>query len=184
MQVNQLLSKWLSLSILLLLTASLSAQMRTISGTITSTDGESLIGATVLVENSVARGTSTDFDGKFSIEVKTGETLSISYTGYETKTVPVTAESVYTIVMEMNSEVLDVVVVVGYGTQKKRDLTGAVSSISSDDIQNSVVTNVDQALQGRVAGVQVTQNSGQPGGGALSESGDPILLQDPVSPFM
>ena len=113
MQVNQLLSKWLSLSILLLLTASLSAQMRTISGTITSTDGESLIGATVLVENSVARGTSTDFDGKFSIEVKTGETLSISYTGYETKTVPVTAESVYTIVMEMNSEVLDVVVVVG-----------------------------------------------------------------------
>ncbi|MCB0651759.1 MAG: TonB-dependent receptor [Saprospiraceae bacterium] len=191
MQVNQLLSKWLSLSILLLLTASLSAQMRTISGTITSTDGESLIGATVLVENSVARGTSTDFDGKFSIEVKTGETLSISYTGYETKTVPVTAESVYTIVMEMNSEVLDVVVVVGYGTQKKRDLTGAVSSISSDDIQNSVVTNVDQALQGRVAGVQVTQNSGQPGGGAsirirgsnsITGSSEPLYVIDGI-PF-
>lgn len=191
MQVNQLLSKWLGLSFLLLLTASLSAQMRTISGTITSADGEPLIGATVLVENSVARGTSTDFDGKFSIEAKTGETLSISYTGYETKTVPVTEESVYSIVMEINSEVLDVVVVVGYGTQKKRDLTGAVSSISSDDIQNSVVTNVDQALQGRVAGVQVTQNSGQPGGGAsirirgsnsITGSSEPLYVIDGI-PF-
>lgn len=191
MQVNQLLFKWLNLSFLLLLTVSLSAQTRTITGTVSSDDGETLIGATVLVENEVNRGTSTDFDGKFSIEAETGQILYVSYTGYETQKVLITTESNYDIVMSVNSEMLDVIVVVGYGTQKKRDLTGAVSSISQEELQNTVVTNLDQALQGRVAGVQVTQNSGQPGGGAsirirgansITGSSEPLYVIDGI-PF-
>lgn len=181
----------LCLWLFLLLATGLSAQMRTIKGTVSSTSGEPLIGATILVNNSTARGTITDFDGGFTVEAATGETINISYTGFKSLVVAVTTESTYSIVLEATAEVLEEVIVVGYGTQKKSDLTGAVSSISGDELRSSITTNLDQALQGRVAGVQVTQNSGQPGGAAsirirgsnsITGSNEPLYVIDGI-PF-
>lgn len=175
----------------LLCIASLQAQVRTVTGTVVSANGEALIGATILVENSIERGTVTDFEGKFTIQAEPGDRLYLSYTGFATKVVEVGTENTLQIVMEATSELLDEVVVIGYGTQKKSDLTGAVSSITSDELRNSVTTNIDQALQGRVAGVQVTQNSGQPGGAAsirirgsnsITGSSEPLYVIDGI-PF-
>lgn len=192
-QSNQFLNsgKWLCLSLFLLIAISLSAQVRTITGIVSSSDGEPLIGATILVENSTERGTVTDIDGSFSVQAETGESLSVSYTGFESKTVEVTTENSISIELEVTAELLDEVVVIGYGTQKKSDLTGAVSSVSGDELRSSITTNIDQALQGRVAGVQVTQNSGQPGGAAsirvrgsnsITGSNEPLYVIDGI-PF-
>ena len=174
-----------------LLTASITAQVRTINGTIFSEDNEPLIGATVLVENSVERGTITDIDGNFSIRAETGEAIYISYTGYESKIVQIGVENTLNIQLQPIAELLDEVVVIGYGSRRKSDLTGAVSSVTSDELRTSVTTNIDQALQGRVAGVQVTQNSGQPGGAAsirirgsnsITGSSEPLYVIDGI-PF-
>lgn len=183
--------KWLCLSLFLFVAVGLGAQVRTITGTVRSADGEPLIGATVLVENATDRGTVTDIDGSFSVQAETGETVFVSYTGFETKSATVTVENILNIVLEVSAELLDEVVVVGYGTQKKSDLTGAVSSVSGDALRSSITTNIDQALQGRVAGVQVTQNSGQPGGAAsirirgsnsITGSNEPLYVIDGI-PF-
>jgi TonB-dependent starch-binding outer membrane protein SusC len=182
---------WFTLVLAFLLTAGLSAQVRTITGKVSSPNGETLIGATILVENSTERGTVTDFNGNYSIQAATGETIRISYTGFETKTIVLSAEIVLNVVLEPASELLDEIVVIGYGTQKKSDLTGAVSSVSGEDLRSSITTNIDQALQGRVAGVQVTQNSGQPGGAAsirirgansITGSSEPLYVIDGI-PF-
>ncbi len=130
MKQFQLLCKtqrWLCLVLLLLVTASLGAQIRTITGKAISSEGEPLIGATVLVANSTDRGTVTDFDGSFTIQAKTGEEVYFSYTGYTTKVVKVGGENTLDVVLETASEILDEIVVIGYGAQKKSDLTGAVS---------------------------------------------------------
>ncbi|MCB0584100.1 MAG: TonB-dependent receptor [Phaeodactylibacter sp.] len=186
-----IICRGLCLLLLLFMAGGLSAQLRTIAGKVSSVEGEPLIGATILVENSSGRGTITDFDGRFSIEAQTGEALTISYTGYEAATVTVTTDNTLTVVLEVASKLLDEVVVIGYGTQKKSDLTGAVSSISGDELRSSITTNIDQALQGRVAGVQVTQNSGQPGGAAsirirgsnsITGSSEPLYVIDGI-PF-
>ncbi|HMQ45959.1 MAG TPA: TonB-dependent receptor [Saprospiraceae bacterium] len=182
---------WMLLSLCCLLSAGLSAQTRTIKGTVASSEGEPLIGATILVENETSRGTITDFNGNFSIEAATGEVLRVSYTGYEEKKITVGVENTLAIVLEASAEILDEVIVVGYGTQKKSDLTGAVASVSGEELRSSITTNIDQALQGRVAGVQVTQNSGQPGGAAsirirgsnsITGSSEPLYVIDGI-PF-
>ncbi len=181
----------LLLMLVLMTVSGLEAQVRTISGKVTGSDGEALIGATILAENNASRGTVTDFDGTYTIQAATGETLVVSYTGYLTKEIQVGTSNTLDFTLEISSEVLDEVVVVGYGTQKKTDLTGAVSSVSGDDLRSSVTTNIDQALQGRVAGVQVTQNSGQPGGAAsirirgsnsITGSSEPLYVIDGI-PF-
>ena len=187
---NQLSNRWLLLSYLFFFAIGLQAQQRTITGLVMDEENETLIGATVQVENS-GRGTATDIDGAFSVQAATGEKLVISYTGYEAKTIIISVENNITVVLRSASEIMDEVVVVGYGKQKKRDVTGSVASISSEDLQNTVVTNLDQALQGRVAGVQVTQNSGQPGGAAsirirgansITGSSEPLYVIDGI-PF-
>lgn len=182
---------WLSISLWLLCVAYLSAQVRTITGTVRSAEGEPLIGATVLVESEPTRGTVTEVDGSFSITVASGEKLLISYTGYETQVIAIGTLTKLDIQMVTASAILDEVVVVGYGTQKKSDVTGAVASLSGDKLRNSITTNLDQALQGRVAGVQVTQNSGAPGGAAsirirgansITGSSEPLYVIDGI-PF-
>ena len=137
----------------------------TITGTVTDAEtGEALIGVNIRVEGTTS-GAVTDFDGKYSVSADPGQTLIFSYLGYqETKRV-VTNQTVVNLVMEPDAEQLDEVVVVGYGSQKRSDVTGALSSISSEDLREIPVTGLDQAIQGRAAGVQVTQNSGAPGGG-------------------
>lgn len=183
--------QWACLSLLLFVVVGASAQVRTITGVVSSNEGEALIGATVLVANSTNRGTVTEVDGSFSVQAETGESIYFSYTGYETKVVVVGVENKLNVTLEAASELLDEVVVVGYGTQRKSDLTGAVSSVSGEELRSSITTNIDQALQGRVAGVQVTQNSGQPGGAAsirirgsnsITGSSEPLYVIDGI-PF-
>jgi len=136
----------------------------TVSGTVYDIDNnEPLIGVNILVKGEDV-GTATDFDGKFSLEVEEDATLVFSYIGYNEKEVKV-RDARGDIYLETDAKQLEEVVVVGYGTQKRSDLTGALSSVSAEEIKALPATGLDQALQGRAAGVQVTQNSGAPGGG-------------------
>ena len=144
---------------------SVSAQTRTVTGMVTSSaDGEPLIGATVMVLETKA-GTVTDLDGRYTVKIAQGQTLVVSYIGYETKSIKYTGQATVDVALENDASTLDEVVVVGYGVMKRSDITGSVVSVGEKDIKKSVITSVDQALQGRAAGVQVTQNSGSPGGG-------------------
>ncbi len=145
------------------LCSALSAQ-NTINGTVKDqkTD-ELLIGATVRVQGTTV-GTSTDLDGNFELNVPEGkDTLVVSYIGYQTQIVPLNGLSTIEILLGIQGNELDEVVVVGYGRQKKRELTGAISQVSSKEIKATPISRVEQSLQGRTPGVQVTQQSGQPG---------------------
>ncbi len=137
---------------------------RTISGTITdASSGEPLIGANILAVGT-SSGTVTDLDGSFTLDVPSGVTqLAISYTGYTSQTVDLGASDVVDIALQPGS-VLEEIVVTGYGTVKRKDLTGAVASLDEKDFNQGLVVAPDQLIQGRTPGVQVINNSGQPGG--------------------
>lgn len=142
--------------------ASLIAQ-RTISGTITDDKKEPLIGASVLVKGT-STGTISDVSGAFSFSIPAnGTTLIISYTGYASKEIAIGASNNYNVMLEQEAIDLSDIVIVGYGTQSKKELTGSVSKITSETISRLPVTGVDQALQGQAPGVQVTSASGTPG---------------------
>ncbi len=137
----------------------------TVTGTVYDIDNkEPLIGVNILIKEKNI-GTATDFDGNFSLEVEKGSTLVFSYIGYNEKEIIAQNATLGIIYLASDAKQLEEVVVVGYGTQKRSDLTGALSSISAEEIKALPATGLDQALQGRAAGVQVTQNSGAPGGG-------------------
>ena len=141
--------------------AALSA--KTISGTVvSSTDNEPLIGATVQVDG-VQGGTITDFEGNFKIEANEGQTLVVSYIGYITKKVKVGGASVLNITLDEDKASLDEVVVIGYGVQKKKLVTGATVQVKGDDIAKLNTTNPLQAMQGQTPGVNIASTSGQPG---------------------
>lgn len=150
---------------LLMLGLTLKAQNISVHGTVTnSATGEELIGASVtarLTKNAVV----TDLDGKYSINVKPGTVLEFSYVGYKSQSVTVKKAGLLDVRLDEDAQMLNEVVVVGYGAMKRSDLTGAVSSINEEAIKQGVNTSIEQAMQGRIAGVQVTQNSGAPGGG-------------------
>lgn len=156
------MKKTLSSAILMLLTAFLAhAQDIMVHGTVLSeTDGEPLIGATVLCEQTKA-GAATDFDGKFGLQVPDGSTLKVSYVGYNSMTVK--AAPLLTIRLKEDNALLEEVVVVGYSSEKKADLTGSVSVVKMKDVSDTPTGNVIQALQGRVAGMNITTD-GTPGG--------------------
>src|SRR5690625_3249615 len=136
-----------------------------VSGTVMDEAGEPLIGVNIQVKGS-NKGTSTDFDGNFTLEdIDENAVLVISYIGYQTQEISVAGRSNLQIVMKSDSQMLDEVVVVGYGTVKKSDLTGSVAQIKSEAINSFPTTNVMQALAGRASGVHVIQNTGAPGGG-------------------
>ena len=141
------------------------AQNVNVFGTVTdANNGEEVIGATVKVKGATS-GTITDFDGKYKISVKPGATLEVTYVGYQPKQVKVTKAGQLDIQISEDVNMLEQVVVVGYGVMKRSDLTGSVASIDEKAIKQGVNTSIEQAMQGRIAGVQVTQNSGAPGGG-------------------
>ena len=159
---------------------------QTVTGTVTA-DGQPLPGATVLVKGTTT-GTSTDFDGNYSVNADAASTLVFSYIGYTTKEIVVGDQTVINVVLETDNK-LDEVVVIGYGTQRKSDLTGSVSSVSGEDVATLPVSRVDQALQGRAAGVQVTQTSGAPGAGtairvrggnSITGSNEPLWVIDGI----
>ncbi|MEM8524332.1 MAG: TonB-dependent receptor [Bacteroidota bacterium] len=137
-----------------------------ISGTVTDTDGEPLIGVSILIKGT-SNGTATDFDGSYSLNVPDGSnTLVFSYTGYKPREVNIDGRKTVDVVLEQDTELLEEVVVIGYGTVKKSDLTGSVASIGGEELTALVVGNPTSALQGKLSGVQVENNGGEPGGAA------------------
>ena len=162
----------------------LSAQERTVSGIIKDTSGETIIGASVMVKGSKI-GTVTNVDGAFKLNVPANaKLLVIKYLGMEKQEVPITYK-VLNITLNNDNKSLDEVVVIGYGTAKKRDLTGVLSSINKETLKNIPATNVAEAIAGRMAGVQVTTTEGSPdatvtirvrGGGSISQDNSPLIV--------
>ena len=132
-----------------------------VTGKVTDNKGEPLIGATVLVKGQ-SKGTATDIDGNFSLNTNPGSVLVVSYVGYETKEIKASA-SPMTVALQDNESQLDEVVVVGYGVQKKSDVTGAVTSVGKERLSKLPVSNVLQAMQGATSGVTIQQSSSIPG---------------------
>ena len=145
------------------LTCLVANAQKTITGTVKDASGEPLIGVSVMAGN--GEGAVTDIDGHFSINnLKPGQTLKLSYVGYRSSTVTVGDDGNIVVVLKEDNQNLDEVVVVGYGTMKKRDLTGSISSIKSKDLENLASANAMQAMQSKVPGLDITQSSGQAGG--------------------
>lgn len=158
------LGKAMVLLFMLLLPLTAFAQVK-VTGTVTDgSSGEPIIGVTVKIKGG-ATGAVTDLDGNYSVNAKPGQTLEFSYVGYATLTAKVPASGRLDVTMSEDAQTLNDIVVVGYGVMKRSDLTGSVASINEDAIKQGVNTSLEQAMQGRIAGVQVMQNSGAPGGG-------------------
>lgn len=138
-------------------------QTSTINGKVTDANGEAIIGASVTVKGATSNGTITDLDGKFNLDAPANATLVISYVGYKTIEIPVNRKKVLTITLKEDTEMLDEVVVVGYGTQKKATLTGSVSSVGGDDIKKMSPVNITNTLAGKTAGVIANTRTGEPG---------------------
>ena len=180
------------LTVLMAAAVSLSAQAQdVVKGTITSASGEPVIGASVIVKGSPARGVVVDLDGKYSISASKGETLVFSCLGFSDKEIVLTGSTKVDVVLQEDTELLEETIVVGYSPMRKSDFTGSIASLKSEELQKSVAT-VGQALVGRVAGVEVRQSDGAPGMGvsirvrgvnSLSASSQPLYVIDgyPVS---
>lgn len=161
-------------------------QAQTVTGNVKDSNGEEIIGATVM-EKGTKNGTVTDIDGNFSIKVENGKTLVFSYIGMKTKEVKVAGNSPINVTLEDENTTLNEVVVVGYGTMKKKDLTGSIVTVNADAIAAVPVSNATEALTGKMAGVQVTTTEGSPdadvsirvrGGGSVSQSLEPLYIVD------
>ena len=172
------------LSVLMMMTTFVFAQTTATGTVVDAATGETIIGASVL-ELGTTNGTITDFDGNFTLKVQPGATLSISYMGY--KTVELPAGQSLKISLGEDTELLDEVVVVGYGVVKKNDATGSVTAIKPDDMNKGLTTTATDMLSGKIAGVNVTSAGGEPGAGAtirirggssLSASNNPLIVID------
>ena len=158
-------TKFIATFFLLICGSVMFAQTRTVKGKVVDKANEPLIGVAVNIKNT-SQGSITDFEGNYSIQVNTeNAVLVFSYIGYDKQEIKVGARNVIDVVMHEASIALDQVVVVGYGTSKRGDVTGSISSIDAAEIKKVPVVNVGQALQGRMSGVQVTNNDGTPGAG-------------------
>lgn len=179
--------KGLMASLMLILCSNVYAQTM-VKGLVVDKDGEPVIGATVKEKGNETAGVATDIDGNYSLKVKNPNgTLTFSYVGMKPQDVKIAGRSEVNVTMQDDSQDLNEVVVIGYGTQKKVDLTGAVSSISSETLKQGINANADQLLQGKISGVQVTSNSGAPGGAtsirirgasSISGSNEPLYIID------
>ena len=139
------------------------AQNRTISGRVVDASGEPVIGAAVTVVGNTRIGAATDMDGAFSLSVPAGSTISVESIGYKAQTFAVGNQTTFDIVLQEDTEMLEETVVIGYGVQRKSDVTGAIASIKESDLENRTTTDVAQALQGKASGVQIVNSSGAPG---------------------
>jgi len=161
---------------------------RKIKGIIYDEQGETIIGASVLIKGEET-GTTSDMDGKFTLEAPQEATLVISYIGYHPQEIKVRKKTTLNIILKEDNQLLDEVVVVGYGTVKKSDLTGSVSGVSTRQFKNQPVKRVENILQGRTPGVEVTATSGVPGAGmkvrvrgttSINKSSDPLYVIDGI----
>ncbi|NJC25629.1 SusC/RagA family TonB-linked outer membrane protein [Neolewinella antarctica] len=177
------------ISFMFLLSGVLTGQDRQVRGLITdATDGTPLIGATVMVAETTT-GTVTDFNGEFDIRVPEGGSLVVSYLGYDNYTVAVDGRTTIDIEMSSTAAMLEELVVVGYGTKQRKDITGAVTSVEAKDLEKKPITRLENILQGQAAGVQVNQFSGAPGNSisvrirgatSLSAGNEPLYVIDGV----
>ena len=165
-----------------------SGTKHTVTGKVTDQSGEPLIGATVLVTGTT-NGASTNATGDYSIQVPEGASLTFQYIGYEAKTEKVGARTKVDVKLEQSKQTIDEVVVIGYGTVKKTDLTGSVANVKMSDIKDVPVVSVDQALQGRIAGADIMATTGEPGATtsirirgtrSISASNEPLIIVDGV----
>jgi TonB-linked SusC/RagA family outer membrane protein len=178
--------KYFVLFFFLTFSFALFAQQRQIKGTVKDEKGEAIIGATIIVKGS-AIGTTTDFDGNFTLSIPaSAKILQISYVGMDKKEVDVKSND-FNIVLKDNSVALNEVVAIGYGTQRKRDLTGSVASVSDKVLKDIPVSSAAEALTGKLPGVQVTTTEGSPdaeikirvrGGGSITQSNTPLYIVD------
>ncbi len=176
---------WLML--LMIGISSVSIAQKQITGKVTGSDGEALLGATVYIEGTTS-GTVTDIDGYYSITAPEGATnLQVSYIGFASQTIPISGRSVIDVTLLDDVESLSEVVVVGYSTTARRDVTGSIASILSEEINRTPITDVSQALQGKLPGVRVTSQDGRPGaevairirgGGSITGSNQPYFIVD------
>ena len=166
-------------------TAIVQQQGRRVTGTVFDDQGEPIIGANI-IEKGTTNGVVSDLDGKFTLTVPENATLQISFIGFITQEIPVRNQSDITVTLRENLQTLEEVVVVGYGVQRKSDVTGAIAKIETGDIQNRTITDANQALQGKTAGVKLISSSGGPGAqtdifirGISSNSGSsPLYIVD------
>ena len=185
--------RWLMLFCMLLCSfASVFAQ-KTVTGTVFDDTGMTVIGASVVEKGTTNNGSITDMDGKFSLKVQDDATLVISYIGYVTQEISVKGKTDITVTLQQDNEMLEEVVVVGYGVQKKVNLTGSVASVGADKIANRPVTSLGQALAGAAPGVRITQGSGAPGEESISiqvrgpgsfNNSSPLIIVDGVQADM
>jgi TonB-linked SusC/RagA family outer membrane protein len=188
MYLKKLIKKT-SLLLLMATTSMLSfAQGRSVSGVVTDASGESMISVTVQEKGVSANGTISDLDGRYSLSnLSENSVLVFSYVGYLTQEIKVGSSPVINVVLQEDQQALDEVVVVGYGTVKRRDLTGSVASITGEKLEANPVVNVMQALQGQLPGVNVMSQDGRPGatmqirvrgGGSITQSNEPLIIVD------
>ncbi|MDR2804837.1 MAG: TonB-dependent receptor [Dysgonamonadaceae bacterium] len=164
------------------------AQGRSVSGAVTDVGGESMINVTVQEKGVPANGTISDLDGRYTLSnLNENSILVFSYVGYLTQEIKVGNQSTVNVVLKEDQQALDEVVVVGYGTMKRRDLTGSVASVSGEKLAANPVTNIAQALQGQLPGVNVISQDGRPGatmsirvrgGGSITQSNEPLYIVD------
>ncbi len=181
---------WLGLilAILLIPVSAYAQNPRTVTGTVVDETGEPLIGASVRVVGE-STGVATDIDGRYSLKVPaSAKQLLFSYVGYHNLTAGITSD-VVDVTLHPDNEILDEVVVIGYGTQKKNDLTGSVSSVGEKDFNQGLISSPEELINGKIAGVQITSNGGSPNGGStirirggasLNASNDPLIVLDGV----
>lgn len=185
---NRLIFYFVALVCLLLTNPVFGQQNSTVKGRVVDEKGEALPGVTITVVGSSSTGTITDISGDFSLQVPSDSKLSFSYVGYETKTLPASGIEME-VVLQEDLKSLEEVVVIGYGTVRKSDLTGSVASVTSKQFQGQPITRLDQAINGRAAGVSIITNSGQPdqnirirvrGPNSINTSNDPLYVVDGV----
>ena len=167
------------------------AQSRTVKGVVKDASGEPIIGASVL-QKGTTNGIITDLEGNFTLQVPNDAVLIVSYVGYVSQEIPTKGKTTFTIFMKEDSKALDEVVVIGYGTARRSDVTGSIASVQSDKLREVPATNITYALQNRIAGVDMTQTSSKPGANmqirirgtrSLTASNDPLIVLDGI-PFM
>ena len=189
MKRNTLFNSLLIAIVGLLLSVDASAQQLLVKGLIKDTTGEPVIGANVVVKGTT-NGTITDLDGLFQLNAKQGDILSVSFIGYKTQEVPAAAS--VNVILKDDTELLDEVVVIGYGSVKKSDLSGSVVAIKAEEMNKGAVTSPQELIMGKVPGLSVSQGDGAPGAGStirirggasLNASNDPLIVIDgiPVS---
>ena len=182
------MTKKLAMLLFVLVTSTVAFAQSVVKGNVVDATGEPVIGATVSVKGVAGSGVITDFDGNFSLQMPAGKTqVAVSYVGYLTQTL--TAKNGMVVTLQEDTQGLDEVVVVGYGTMKKSDLSGASVSLGEEALKGSVITNIDQSLQGRATGVTAVTTSGAPGSassirvrgiGSINANQEPLYVIDGV----